>query len=249
MINMLTSNEMERYQRQILIIGKNGQELLKQKKVLQVGLGGLGSPLSLYLASSGIGELIVFENDSLSLSNLGRQILYNTDDVNKSKGDLAKVSLTKLNPNTKITLINERFTEKSAEKYLKNAQIDYMVDASDNFETKFLINDLGLKFDIPFTIAGIQGFEGQLISVNPHKTACYRCVFGGIPKTDKSKPIPVMSPTCGVVGSLEANEVIKGLLNYGKRITNKLLMISLDTGDFTLIPIKQNPQCLCANQN
>ena len=242
---MLTSEELERYQRQILIIGKDGQKLLKQKKVLQVGLGELGSPLSLYLVSSGIGELIVFENDSLSLSNLGRQILYNTDEVNKSKGDLAKSYLTKLNPNTKITLIKERFTEKSANNYLKNTQIDYLVDASDNFETKFLINDMGLKFNIPFTIAGIQGFDGQLISVDPHETACYRCIFGEIPKTDKSKPIPVMSPTCGVVGSLEANEVLKGLLKRGKRITDNLLMISLDSGDFTLIPIKKNRRCGC----
>ena len=187
----------------------------------------------------------IFENDFISLSNLGRQILYNTDDVNKPKGDLAKSSLKKLNPNTKITLISERFTEKSAEKYLKNAQIDYLVDASDNFETKFLINDLGLKYNIPFTIAGIQGFDGQLISVNPHETACYRCIFGDIPKTDKSKPIPVMSPTCGVVGSLEANEVLKCLLKRGKRITDNLLMISLDSGDFTLIPIKKNPRCAC----
>ena len=242
---MLTSEELERYQRQILIIGEDGQKLLKQKKVLQVGLGGLGSPLSLYLVSSGIGELIIFENDSLSLSNLGRQIIYNTESVNKSKGDLAKSYLTKLNPNTKITLIKERFTEKSANIYLKNIQIDYLVDASDNFETKFLINDMGLKFNIPFTIAGIQGFDGQLISVDPHETACYRCIFGGIPKTDRSKPIPVMSPTCGVVGSLEANEVLKGLLKRGKRITDNLLMISLDSGDFTLIPIKKNPKCIC----
>jgi len=242
---MLTREELERYQRQILIIGKNGQDKLKQKKVLQVGLGGLGSPLSLYLVSSGIGELIIFENDSLSLSNLGRQILYNTDDVNKSKGDLAKSYLTKLNPNTKITLIKERFTKKSANNYLKNTQIDYLVDASDNFETKFLINDMGIKFNIPFTIAGIQGFDGQLISVDPHKTACYRCIFGDIPKTDRSKPIPVMSPTCGVVGSLEANEVLKGLLKRGKRITDNILMISLDSGDFTLIPIKKNPRCGC----
>ncbi|MHA1473602.1 MAG: HesA/MoeB/ThiF family protein [Promethearchaeota archaeon] len=247
---MLEREELERYQRQILIIGKDGQNLLKQKKVLQVGLGGLGSPLSLYLVSSGIGELIVFENDSLSLSNLGRQILYRTEDVNrddtnKSKGDLAKSVLNKLNPNTKITLIKERFTEKSANNYLKNTQIDYLVDASDNFETKFLINDIGLKYNIPFTIAGIQGFDGQLISVDPHETACYRCIFGDIPKTDKSKPIPVISPTCGVVGSLEANEVLKGLLKRGKRITDNLLMISLDSGDFTLIPIKKNPRCGC----
>ncbi|QEE15081.1 ThiF family adenylyltransferase [Promethearchaeum syntrophicum] len=246
---MLTSEELERYQRQILIIGKNGQELLKQKKVLQVGLGGLGSPLSLYLVSSGIGELIVFENDALSLSNLGRQILYNTEDVNMSKGGLAKSVLSKLNPNIKITIINERFTMQSAEKCLKNAKIDYLVDASDNFETKFLINDIGLKYNIPFTIAGIQGFDGQLISVNPHETACYRCIFGDMPKNDKLKPIPVMSPTCGVVGSLEANEVIKGLLKRGKRITDNLLMISLDLGDFTLIPIKKNPNCECQLKN
>jgi len=242
---MLTSKEMERYQRQLLIIGKNGQELLKQKKVLQVGAGGLGSPLSLYLVSSGIGELILFENDFLSLSNLGRQILYKTEEVNESKAVLAKSVLNKLNPNTKITLIKERFTEKSAEKLLRNENIDYLVDASDNFETKFLINDLGIKYNIPFTIAGIQGFDGQLISVDPHETACYRCIFGDIPKTDKSKQIPVMSPTCGVVGSLEANEVIKGLLERGKRITDNLLMISLDSGDFTLIPIKKNPKCVC----
>lgn len=245
MINMLTSNEMERYQSQLLIIGKNGQELLKQKKVLQVGAGGLGSPLSFYLVSSGIGELILFENDFLSLSNLGRQILYKTEEVNQSKAVLAKSVLNKLNPNTKITLIKERFTEESGENYLKNTQIDYIVDASDNFETKFLINDLGIKFNIPFTIAGIQGFDGQLISVDPHETACYRCIFGDIPNTDKSKPIPIMSPTCGVVGSLEANEVLKGLLKRGKRITNNLLMISLDSGDFTLIPIKKNPKCVC----
>ncbi|MHA1766921.1 MAG: HesA/MoeB/ThiF family protein [Promethearchaeota archaeon] len=242
---MLTTEEMERYQRQILVIGKEGQELLKQKKVLQIGLGGLGSPLSLYLVSSGIGELIIFENDTLSLSNLGRQIIYKTEDVNKSKGDLAKSFLTKLNPNTRITLIKERFSEKNATQYLKNAQIDYLVDASDNFETKFLINDLGLKFNIPFTIAGIQGFDGQIISVDPHKTACYRCVFGTMPKTDKSKQIPVMSPICGVVGSLEANEVLKGLLKRGKRIINNLLMISLDSGDFTQIQIKINPSCIC----
>ncbi len=242
---MLTSNEMERYQSQLLIIGKNGQELLKQKKVLQVGAGGLGSPLSFYLVSSGIGELILFENDFLSLSNLGRQILYKTEEVNQSKAVLAKSVLNKLNPNTKITLIKERFTEESGENYLKNTQIDYIVDASDNFETKFLINDLGIKFNIPFTIAGIQGFDGQLISVDPHETACYRCIFGDIPNTDKSKPIPIMSPTCGVVGSLEANEVLKGLLKRGKRITNNLLMISLDSGDFTLIPIKKNPKCVC----
>ena len=202
----------------------------------------------MYLVSSGIGHLIIYEQDTVSLSNLGRQILYVTQDISLSKGSIAKQRLQALNPNVKITIVNEWFQEKSARKYLAQKKVDYLVDASDNFKTKFLINDLGLEFDIPFTIAGIQGFEGQLISVTPHQTACYRCIFGDIPTTKDSGPIPVMSPTCGVVGSLEAMEVIKGLIGVGKRVENALLMISLDAGDFSKIPLKVNPQCHCQSK-
>jgi len=241
----LNEPEKERYQRQILVIGEENQKQLKTKTVLQVGAGGLGSPLAMYLVSSGIGHLILFEQDTVSLSNLGRQILYATKDISHSKGNIAKERLRALNPNVKITIVEEWFEEKTARKYLAQEKVDYLVDASDNFKTKFLINDLGLEFNIPFTIAGIQGFEGQLISVNPHKTACYRCIFGDIPVTKDSGPIPVMSPTCGVVGSLEAIEVIKGLTGLGDRVVNALLMISLDAGDFSKIPLKVNPRCPC----
>lgn len=241
----LNEKEKERYQREILIIGEENQKQLKTKTVLQVGAGGLGSPLAMYLVSSGIGHLIIFEPDTVSLSNLGRQILYASQDISHSKGSIAKERLQALNPNVKITIVEKLFQENTARRYLEEEKVDYLVDASDNFEAKFLINDLGLEFNIPFTIAGIHGFEGQLISVTPHQTACYRCIFGDIPTTKESGPIPVMSPTCGVVGSLEAMEVIKGLIGIGKRIENALLMISLDAGDFSKIPLKVNPRCPC----
>jgi molybdopterin-synthase adenylyltransferase len=240
---MLTDAQKERYCRQILVIGEEKQNLLRTKKVLQVGAGGLGSPLSLYLTAMGIGELILFEFDSVSVSNLGRQVMYKTQDVKKSKGKLTKERLEALNPDVKVTLVEEKFTAQNAEKYVLKA--DYLVDASDNFETKFLVNDLGVKYNKPFTIAGIQSFEGQLISVIPHQTACYRCVFGEAPQTDRSKPIPIIAPTCGVIGSIEANEVVKGLLKHGEQVLNNLLIVDLLNMDMTKIPIKANPSCIC----
>jgi len=240
---MLTPQQKERYARAILEIGENKQEELLRKTVLQVGAGGLGSPLSLYLTAMGVGELIIFEFDQVSLSNLGRQIMYKTGDVGISKGQLTKERLEALNPDVKITLIEQKFSEETAQEYLKRA--DYLVDASDNFETKFLVNDLGLKYNIPFTIAGIQGFEGQLISVIPHKTPCYRCVFGEPPSSKRDSPIPVVGSTCGVVGSLQANEILKGLLNIGHRSLDSLTIISLYDGDFVKIPIKSHPECIC----
>ncbi len=256
MTESLNKLEKERYQRAILEIGEDFQGKLKEKTVLQVGAGGLGSPLSLYLVASGVGNLIIFENDFLDLSNLGRQIIYDSNGLGKSKAKLAKERLNALNPNVNASIIEDRLTKENAHKYMED--IDYLVDASDNFDTKYLINDLALKYNIKCTIAGIQGFDGQIVSVIPHKTACYRCCFGepNDPKYLKSereqdqkdvkdKPLPIMAPTCGVVGSLEANEVLKGLLNMGKPITNGILMISLRDSGFSKVPIKINPNCFC----
>jgi molybdopterin/thiamine biosynthesis adenylyltransferase len=240
---MLSPEQKERYLRQILALDEKTQEIIRQKKVLIVGAGGLGSPLELYLVAAGIGELILFEADKVSLSNLGRQILYQTADVGHSKAQLAKTKLERLNPDVKITVVEEFMTFENASQYIQG--VDYLVDASDNFETKFLINDLGIKYNIPFTIAGIEGFEGQLISCIPHKTACYRCIFTEPPPTDKSRPIAVVGPVCGVMGSLQAMEVLKGLINNGTRVLNTLLLVSLRDGEFTKLPIKPNPKCSC----
>jgi molybdopterin-synthase adenylyltransferase len=175
-------------------------------------------------------------------------VLYQAKDVEKPKGLLAQERLLKLNPNVKITIIQDWLTNTNADGYFKDLKIDYLVDASDNFETKFLINDLGLKYDIPFTIAGIHGFEGQILSTTPNKTACYRCIFGDVPAKKEKTLVPVVSPLCGVVGSLQESEVLKGLLDYGSRILNQLLMIDLDSGVFTKIPIKINQNCRCQQQ-
>jgi molybdopterin/thiamine biosynthesis adenylyltransferase len=240
---MLSDDERERYLRQIIALDEKSQEILKSKKVLIVGAGGLGSPLELYLTAAGVGEIVLFEMDTVSLSNLGRQILYDSTDLGKSKAQLAKAKLERLNPHVKITIIEQYLTHANAKNYVKG--VDYLVDASDNFNTKFLINDLGLEYNIPFTIAGIEGFDGQIISVTPHKSACYRCLFSQPPTMDKSKPIPVVGPVCGVMGSLQAAEVIKGLLHLGNRIENSLLMVSLREAEFHKIPIKPNPRCGC----
>ena len=253
MKNMLSEEELERYQRSIIELGVVNQEKLKEKTVLQVGAGGLGSPLSLYLTAAGIGHLIIFEDDHLDLSNLGRQILYKTDEIGKSKVDLAKQKLQSLNPNVKITIKNYRLTIDNFKEFMDSVgDIDYLVDASDNFNTKFLINDIGMKYDIPFTIAGIQGYFGQIISVIPRKTTCYRCIFGmklEQKKTDQinaeKAPIPVIAPICGVVGSIQAMEIIKGLLSLGNMITDGMLMVNLKDMDFQRVPIKQNPKCSC----
>ncbi len=242
---MLSSEELARYHRQIIFFGEKVQKILKSKTILQIGAGGLGSPLSMYLVSAGIGKLIIYESDILELSNLGRQILYFTEDINNEKSKLAYDRLHKLNPNVEIVIHNTRFRMEEGRKLLEEEKVDYIVDASDNFETKFTVNDIGLEFNIPFTIAGIEGVEGQMISVIPHKTACYRCLFGDIPSHSKKKTIPVLSPTCGVVGSLEASEVIKGVLNRPKLATNCLLMINLDELEFRKIDFKPNPECRC----
>ena len=234
-----------RYKRQIALpeIGINGQEKIACARVLCVGAGGLGSPALLYLAAAGIGHIGIIEFDRVDESNLQRQVLFTTDGVGQPKAVQAKERLNALNPEIEITIYEDELNAENAADLFQT--YDIILDGTDNFETKFLINDLGLKYNIPFTIAGIQGFEGQLISVDPHKTACYRCIFHEIPKTDKSKPIPVISPICGVMGSLQANEILKGLLNIGQRTVNKVMLVSLFYGDFIRTPIKLNPRCIC----
>jgi molybdopterin/thiamine biosynthesis adenylyltransferase len=236
-----SEKEIERYSRQISVIGEENQRVISEKKVLQVGLGGLGSPLSLYLVSAGVGELVVFEDDDLSLSNLGRQILYSTPDIGKMKTDLAKKRLEELNPNIKITIHNERLAFDNYKRYIDG--VDYLVDASDNFETKFLISDIGVLENIPFTIGGIQGWEGQVISTSPRKSACYRCVFRAPPTKKDQRPIPVVSPLCGLVGSFQAMEVLKGLMKQGTRAIDALFVFDGLNNELNVIKLKKNKRC------
>jgi molybdopterin/thiamine biosynthesis adenylyltransferase len=252
---MLSEKQKIRYERQIRKIGESGQEQLLSKKVVQIGAGGLGSPLAYYLVAAGIGNLTIIDYDTVSLSNLNRQILFTTDDIDKYKADIALKRLAPLNPDVKITAIREKITYDNYSKFCKDA--DYLIDASDNMNTKFLVNDIGLKLNIPFTIAGVQNMEGQIISVDPHKTACYRCVFGEPKKEstnekdkteDKSKKekLGVIGVTPGVLGTMEAAEVIKGLLGIGYRLLNTLFMVDLENMKTMNVKLERNEKCICS---
>ena len=245
-MKILTESQRKRYSRQILSpsIGEEGQEKLSKIRVLQIGAGGLGSPFALYLVAAGIKELTILDNDVLSISNLQRQILYKESQIGIEKVLAAKESLTTLNSEVEINTFNEYVDENSIMKYIENK--DFIVDCSDNFKTKFLVNEVAVKYGIKAVIAGIKDFYGQIITIDPKKTACYECVFN---KPDivnsKEGPLPVIGVTPGILGTLEALEVIKTSLGL-PNLENKLLMVNLLNLMFNTIDIVKNPNCFCS---
>ena len=174
---MLNEKEKEKYERQIIIpdFGLEGQLKLKKSKVLIVGLGGLGSGALYYLASAGIGHIGILDKDKVDLTNLNRQILHYEDDIGVLKIISAGNKISKLNPDVKIKEHNVSLSDENARSII--SQYDFVIEASDNFETKFLVNDTCVKLAIPFVIGGVLQFEGQLMTVIPKKSACYRCMF------------------------------------------------------------------------
>ncbi|MHA1111028.1 MAG: HesA/MoeB/ThiF family protein [Promethearchaeota archaeon] len=244
---MLTDAQKERYARQLLEISEEQQSLLLSKKVVQVGIGGLGSPLAYYIVAMGIGKLTIIEYDSISISNLNRQIMYSTPEIGKFKGEISKNKLEALNPNVEIEVIQQKLTQENYKEVIKD--VDYLVDASDNAKTKFLINDIGLDLNIPFTIAGVREMEGQILSVIPHETACYRCVFGKTkPKgliNNPPGPLGILGFTAGVLGAMEAAEVTKGLLEMDGRLLNSMLMVDLQHMQFLNVKVTKNDDCIC----
>ena len=245
-MKILTESQRKRYSRQILSpsIGEEGQEKLSKIRVLQIGAGGLGSPFALYLVAAGIKELTILDNDILSLSNLQRQILYKESQIGKEKVLAAKESLATLNSEVEINTYNEYVDENSIVKYIENK--DFIVDCSDNFKTKFLVNEVAVNYGIKAVIAGIKDFYGQIITINPKKTACYECVFNQPNLLDSSEsPLPVIGVTPGILGTLEALEVIKTTLNL-PNLENKLLMVNLLNLSFDTIDLVRSEKCFCS---
>ncbi len=247
---MLSKDELEKYNRQIIIsnIGIEGQKTLKSSKVLVIGLGGLGSSVVYYLASAGVGNLGLLDNDRVELSNLNRQILHYETDLDKTKTDSAFNKLSKLNSDIEIILHNTHLNENNAEKIISG--YDFVVEASDNFETKFLVNDKCIKLGVPFVIGGVFQFEGQMITVLPKETACYRCVFKEIP-TPGTYPTTgeegVMGTTAGFFGLIEANEAIKYLVfkDKDKLLANKILHADLQYNSFETFEVERDVNCIC----
>jgi molybdopterin/thiamine biosynthesis adenylyltransferase len=245
---ILTEKQKERYSRQIISpeIGEKGQEKISELKILQIGCGGLGSPFSLYLTAAGIKELTIIDNDVLDISNLQRQILFNESQLEKDKVISAKDVLSKLNSEVQINVFKDFIDENSINKYLKEKNYDFIVDCSDNFKTKFLVNSIAIENNLKCVIAGIKDFYGQIITINPKKTACYQCVFSEPMETSPEEgPLPVIGVTPGILGTLEALEVIKTALGL-PNLENKILMVNLIDLRFNIIDIVKNENCICS---
>ncbi len=230
---------MERYSRQIHLIGRDGQEKLASSSVAVIGVGGLGSAASIYLVAAGIGRLFIIDDGLVELSNLQRQILYTVDDVGKPKVFVAKERLEKLNPNTEIIPIKGKFTMEKADEIL--SQVDLAIDALDNWETRIILDKAAWRHGKPYIHAGVHGFYGQLTVLVPGKTPCLRCIFPS--KTRTEQPIPVFSTTPGVLGVLEANEALKLLLGKGEPLMNKILIYDGLIGLFEIVEINISPNC------
>lgn len=239
---MITQKEQERYDRQILIneIGLEGQKKLKKARVLIAGAGGLGSPISLYLAAAGVGHLRIVDLDALSLSNLNRQILYTTEDQEHKKATAAAAALAKLNPHITIEGIVEKITADNIFQLAEDCTL--IMDAMDNFSTRYFLNQAALKMKIPYIYGGINGLEGALTSIIPGRTACLQCIFPSAPSPSVT---PALGATAGIIGTLQALEAIKYITGIGDLLADRLLIFDGSSMRFREIKTSSDPKCAC----
>lgn len=238
---MLSANDLERYDRQILLreIGEKGQAKLQQAKVMIAGAGGLGSPSAIYLAAAGVGTLRIVDNDRVSLSNLNRQILHGDADINKLKVDSASHRLTQLNSHVVVETIADTITAANAAELTDGC--DLLIDALDNIETRYILNQAAVAYRIPFIHGAVNGFEGRVMTILPGESACLRCMHRGAAPLPSKFPVIGVAP--GVIGAIQATEAIKVLLNIGKPLLNRLLVYDGFKLGFQEFKIKRNPQC------
>jgi len=239
-MDMLTGDERKRYDRQIMIrgFGEEGQEKLKQAKVLIAGAGGLGSPASLYLVAAGVGMIRIIDRDKVELSNLNRQVLHWDEDIGRRKVDSTAEKLEKLNRWVEIEAIEETITEDNVSQLV--AGFDLIVDAMDNRPTRYLLNKAAIDNNIPLFHGAIYGFEGRAMTIIPGKTACLRCVYRGVLPEEK---FPVIGVTPAVIGCIQATEVIKYIVGIGELLTNRLLVYDGLNLKFTEFRVKKDPNC------
>jgi len=250
MKSQLNKKIIERFSRQIVLkdIGFLGQKKILSSKVLIVGIGGLGSPVAEFLSRAGIGSLGIVDDDKISLSNLHRQSLYNTTDIGKFKVKIAKDKIKKINPSTRVTMYKIRLNKDNFTKIINN--YDYIVDGSDNFTTKFLLNDFCLKFKKVLVTAAISKFDGHIFTFNfkDKKIPCLRCFFQESNISDDlldCESEGILGTVAGIVGTIQANEVLKKILNIGKGLDGYIFIINLLNLSFRKVKIKKRKNCLC----
>ena len=237
---MLSQEELNRYDRQILIpeIGREGQEKLKKAKVFVAGAGGLGSPVSLYLAAAGLGHIRIADHGVVDPSNLNRQVLHWPKDIGRLKVDSAREKLSEINPNAKIEITSMTINEKNISSMTDG--FDAIVDAMDNFPTRYILNRMAVQKNIPFFHGAVRGLEGRAMTIIPGKTACFRCMYHGTPPAEKS---PVLGATAAVIASIQVTEVIKYFTGMGDLLANRLLIYDGMSMTFREFKLKRNPEC------
>jgi len=246
----MDDQQLLRYSRQIMLpqIGIEGQQALANAKILIIGMGGLGSPVAMYLASAGLGKLTLVDDDEVDLSNLQRQIIHSNDDIGRAKVDSARQSLESINPECEITTINQRLDIDSLIKETQYA--DVVIDASDNFKTRFLINKACVKTRTPLVSGAAIRLEGQVAVFRNdlNDSPCYHCLYKDEGELDQScSTNGVLAPVVGIIGSIQALEAIKIITGFGEDLNGRLLLLDAYTMEWRNIKLKKDPACPVCN--
>jgi len=249
MKNILNKKLIERYSRQLVLkdVGPKGQKIIIKSKVLVVGAGGLGCPVIDYLSRAGVGNIGVIDNDKVNISNIHRQSLYNSKDIGKFKVNSIKKNIKLINPQVKIKTFKENIGKENIEKIFKN--YDFIVDGSDNFKTKFLLNKYSLKYKKILIVGAISKMDGHIFTFDfKNKTdPCLKCFY----QTEPSDEIlnceyeGILGPVAGMVGNIQAIEVLKKILNLGKQSNKKILIIDLLNLNFRKVEFNKKKNCIC----
>jgi molybdopterin/thiamine biosynthesis adenylyltransferase len=249
-----TDAQLERYSRHIILkeVGAAGQRKLLGGKALIIGAGGLGAPAAMYLAAAGVGTIGIADADTVDLSNLQRQIIHSTADVGKSKTRSALETINAMNSDVNVAVYNEKVTAANIADIVRDKDYDFVIDGTDNFPAKFLINDACVMLKKPFSHAGIIRFQGQLLTYIPGEGPCYRCVFGEPPPAGavpSCREAGVLGVLGGVIGSLQATEALKYLLGTGSLLNGRLLTYNALTMDFRTVSVARNDSCAVCGKN
>jgi len=246
----LNKNQIKRFSRQIILknIGILGQKKIIQSKVLIIGMGGLGCPVAEFLTRAGVGSIGIVDHDIVDLSNIHRQSLYNFKDINKTKVQIEKKKLNKINSETKIVSYKIKLNKDNFKKIIN--EYDYIVDGSDNFKTKFLINDFCLKFKKFLVTGAISKFDGHIFTFDFKKKEmpCLRCFFQEEEISDdilNCEYEGVLGTVAGIIGTIQANEILKQILKLGKNLNSYILIIDLLNLNFRKVKLNKQKKCIC----
>ena len=247
----MNDEQLLRYSRQMMLpeIDAAGQQKLADARVLIIGVGGLGSPVSMYLAAGGVGHIVLVDHDHVDLSNLQRQIVHTTPNIGRLKVESASETLSALNPDIKITMINHQLDEKELEQEFVAA--DVVVDATDNFTARFAMNAASVKTGTPLVSGAAVRFEAQVSVFNPRnpESPCYRCLYGTDANIDQTCTANgVIAPLLGIIGSIQACEAMKLIMGIGETLEGRLLLLDAMTMEWHTAKLPKDPDCpVCSN--